>query len=692
MHLVSISNNGKVTAKTFDNANDPAVREWIDQRQGKENIYFHINSLYQALRNIKAKKKDIERAEFLHVDIDDANALRDLKEFLPKPTAGVASGGGYNAYWRLAESTNQLDLIERINRGLAQRLGGDHCHNADRIMRVPGTINIPNQKKRNAGRVEVVAHILEEVTDWSRSYKLEEFGQPAKPSDSAETDVAPEHIKTVDLDDLGLQLPDLTKALILAGDDVRHPIGTQNSRYPSRSEAVFRVSCDLVRLGLSIQKAAGILINPRYGISASIREKRDARAYAIRQIKSAQEAISEGWPDVFRGGDPRPTLNNTLLAIKRLGLHAEYDEFHKRKRLGGRDLQQFANELTDDACAVLRHLILKNYGFDPGKDHIREAANILCLENSFHPIRDYLDNLVWDGVERIGSWLTTYLGAPNAEFVRAVGKIMLVAAVRRVRRPGIKFDTIIVLEGTQGSGKSTALRLLAGDENFSDQDILTLDAKAQVEAMAGVWIYELCELEGLHRAESNKVKAFASRAVDRARPSYGRYREDSPRQNIFVGTTNDDKYLRDLTGNRRFWPVKAGNIDLGAIARDRDQLWAEAAYLEAKGESINLPEGLWPEATKEQDARLEDDPWFDQLSDLHGEVFEGDERKSTADILEHCLKLTPATQQAYHTKRLAQIMRKLGWEGPKLLKFSKGAVARGYRRPAGSGGPPNTDY
>src|SRR5262249_25180585 len=135
---------------------------------------------------------------------------------------------------------------------------------------------------------------------------------------------------------------------------------------------------------------------------------------------------------------------------------------------------------------------------------------------------------------------------------RAIGRKTLIAGVRRIRKPGCKKDEILVLEGPEGTGKSTAgLVLAGGPENFSDADILTLDAQGQMEALEGVWIYEICELEGLSRADTTKVKAFASRSTDRGRPAYGRFRENWPRQNIFIGTTNDDKYLRDQLGNRR---------------------------------------------------------------------------------------------------------------------------------------------
>ncbi len=288
--------------------------------------------------------------------------------------------------------------------------------------------------------------------------------------------------------------------------------------------------------------------------------------------------------------------------------------------------------------------------------------------------------------------MTTYLGVENTPLSAAIGRIVLIAAVRRVRQPGVKFDTILVLEGEQGVGKSTAINILAGPGNFSDQNILTLDPKAQMELLEGVWIYELCELEGLSRAETSKVKAFASRSLDQGRPAYGRFKDTRPRQVVFIGTTNEDKYLRDMTGNRRFWPVKVGKIDLDALERDRDQLFAEATIYEEQGEPLVLPQELWPAAQTEQEARLEDDPWVDVLSnpqpsDLNRVA--GMVRVASSHLLECPLGLEPNRQQQFHAKRLAAVMRKLGWQGPALVKLEDGSTVRGYQRPLTDFGDPD---
>ena len=158
------------------------------------------------------------------------------------------------------------------------------------------------------------------------------------------------------------------------------------------------------------------------------------------------------------------------------------------------------------------------------------------------------------------------------------------------------------------------MRVLAGDENYSDAEILGLDKREQQEAVQGVWIYELAEFEGLSRAEMSSIKVFASKQVDSARPAYGRSRVDRPRRCVFIATTNEDDYLRDKTGNRRFWPVKViGECDIEALARDRDQLWAEASVIEARGEELVIPREMWGAAAAEQQKRLSPDAWEDVL-------------------------------------------------------------------------------
>jgi predicted P-loop ATPase len=284
----------------------------------------------------------------------------------------------------------------------------------------------------------------------------------------------------------------------------------------------------------------------------------------------------------------------------------------------------------------LRDVIIAHFGFDPGKENVQEAAERACEKNRFDPVCDYLDEQQWDGQQRLDNWVIRYLGAEDTPLNRTFGRKMLIAAVRRARKPGCKFDYVVVLEGKTRTGKSSALRILAGEKNFSDQPILHLDTRAQQEEIAGVWIYELSELAGIKRADVETLKNLFSKTEDNARPAYGRFRVDQPRRGIFVGTTNDDEYLRDPTGNARFWPLRTGVIDLEALRRDRDQLWAEAARAEKGGESLVIPENLYDAATVEQDKRPMQDPWEIVLENLNGE----ETKNSTGEEIERI-----ATQQ-----------------------------------------------
>lgn len=161
-HLVALAEGEAPIAKSFTIGELDQMAEWIERYQGKANLYFHVNELRPGFRNRKATKADVLRAHFLHVDIDDEGALARIKRFSPRPTAVVFSGGGYQAFWRLEQPSTDLDRVERVNLALAEALGGDNCHNVDRIMRLPGTINILNSKKRAAGRKPALAYVVNE--------------------------------------------------------------------------------------------------------------------------------------------------------------------------------------------------------------------------------------------------------------------------------------------------------------------------------------------------------------------------------------------------------------------------------------------------------------------------------------------------------------------------------------------------
>jgi hypothetical protein len=488
-HLASIGEGRGPIVRTFGKSDLSAAIAWLTPLQGRVNCYFHPNQLHPSITNRKAKREDVLQARMAHVDIDDLAALERIEAFPLPPTAVIMSGGGYQCLWFFDVAVPDLDRVETINRRLAEALGGDSCHSADHLMRLPGTLNVPNANKRAKGRTVALAAIVPELTDYSRSCALEEleaaFATVALPEARPSPRNSSGPVVLFTADTVTVAVSDYTRSLIRNGDNLERPIGSETGTYRSRSEAVFRVACDLAIAGADEAAIVGVLINPANGISASVLEKARSTAYAERQARQALRAIGEGWPSVGRGGHPLPTFANALTALARLGLRFEYDAFQNRRRVDGYPLQDMAGELTDDLCAAIRHEVLRRWQFDPGKEHVRDAAQTLCLENTVHPVRDYLEGLKWDGRQRAGSWLVDYLGADDTPLHRAMGELVLMAAVRRVRQPGAKFDSILVLEGRQGSGKSTAINILASEAYFSDQDCVPACNRDPVSGVIG---------------------------------------------------------------------------------------------------------------------------------------------------------------------------------------------------------------
>jgi len=399
--------------------------------------------------------------------------------------------------------------------------------------------------------------------------------------------------------------------------------------------------------------------------------------------------------------EPAPTMLNTRIAIQRMGLDCRYDIFHDRYLIEGSAFGNSALQLSDAVARKLRESIRLAYKFDPGKDNAMDALYRACEENQFHPILDYLDSLRWDGKPRVDTWLIDYMQAEDTPFNRAVSRLILIASVRRIRAPGMKFDHMVVLHSPEGYGKSSALTTLYGKENFTDQTILGVSDKELQEALRGRWCVECSELVGLRRSEIERVKSVITREADRARPAYGRAVVEIPRSVVIWGTTNDEQYLRALSGeNRRFLPVSVGRIDQVALRLDRDQLWAEASALEPQEESLSLPADLWPAASEARSMRTQSDPWSDELELLaqrasrdarsgYSPIYSvgkdksgnSEHRVSSTYILTDVLGIPVDRQTSEHAKRANQVLQSLGWRKPATTIRIGGRPIRGYTRP-----------
>lgn len=300
--------------------------------------------------------------------------------------------------------------------------------------------------------------------------------------------------------------------------------------------------------------------------------------------------------EVNKKGEPTPTASNLEIIFKhdpRLKNRIVYDSFSNRNTLVG-DLpwRKIGEEKywKDSDDAGLRVYIEKTYGI-VNKGKIEDAFSQEVNRNVIHPVRNYIDNLIWDGVERLETVLVDYQGAEDTTYNRLVTRKFLVAAVARVYVPGVKFDNMLVTTGPQGIGKTLLANKLAG-EWFSNS-LEEVRGKDAYESLQGAWIMEMGELTATKKADIETIKHFLSKQEDIYRQAYGRRKSYFKRQCVFWGTSNDTEFLRDRTGNRRFWPVQVGVHEAPKkvwemSSEERDQIWAEAKVLWDIGEKLYL--------------------------------------------------------------------------------------------------------
>jgi len=312
------------------------------------------------------------------------------------------------------------------------------------------------------------------------------------------------------------------------------------------------------------------------------------------------------------------------------------------------------------------------------KATVHDAIDLRASERAFHPMRNHLLNIEWDEHFRLDSWLADYLGAERNEYTKRIGRMFLIAMVARIFEPGCKSDHMIVLEGEQGSMKSSACEVL-GCGYFSDSLPEVGEGKDVSQHLRGKFLIEVSEMHAMNRAETAQLKAFITRTDEIYRPSFGRLEVVEPRQCVFIGTTNNSTYLRDETGGRRFWPVKIGNIDVKALRAERDQLFAEAVKCYVDGEKWHPDakferEHIYPE----QDDRFEPDAWEAPIRDYLKES--KPQKIYLGDIFQHALEIEVTSRDRAKQNRVTGILTRLKWN--RLKKDSKGNIPWGPPDPS----------
>lgn len=283
---------------------------------------------------------------------------------------------------------------------------------------------------------------------------------------------------------------------------------------------------------------------------------------------------------------------------------------------------------------------------------IADTVALVARERQWHPLRNRLLSLKWDGGTRLCGWLRDYLNATDDQhYLAAVGTAWMVGAVARVMQPGTQVDHVLVLAGPQGAGKTQTARILALEPEYFLGNLPDLRNKDAALVLPGKWIVELAELSAVRRAEVEATKSFITQREDTYRPPYGRRSVSIPRQCVFIGTTNETLFLRDRTGNRRWWPVSVGTIDLELLRKDVEQLWAEAVRLyqsahpwHLTGEALKLAEEVQAERVALTEVDVVVAEYLSQLPS---------DRVTTRDVMRYALHLDPmSSSYAEQAQRL----------------------------------------
>lgn len=480
------------------------------------------------------------------------------------------------------------------------------------------------------------------------------------------------------------------------------------NRAPGGDAVIFRLAIDA---GWRPPKEAKRPPEPSTGSGASHSGEASAEAPDWTTEPTGDDSSAEG-EDFRRDGRDKiqPSLYNTLHVLEHdplwrgvLGFNQFSYRIVKRKPFPGQP--GALGEWADIDDVRLQVYITRTYGFEPKKPTVMDAVLHAAHGLPYHPVREYLEGLRWDGVSRLHRIMAEYWGAAStpsaaslrredpwagqrlARYFELVGEKWLVGAVARIFKPGCKLDTMVVFEGGQGDYKSTSIKTLFGDDWFADSK-LKIGDKDALANMQGKWAYEMAEMDAHRKADDTEFKQFLTSPVDRVRWHYGKRAEDVPRQSIFVGTTNMHQYGKDETGMRRIWPVEVGLVDLRRIAADRDQLWAEAVVLFRQSASWWVDKAVtafnaedypdlgppgegerpvwseWELFDEQGESRQNVDAWETPIL-AWIDKNNGLPYFTTAEIMGDALELDRARWTPPEQKRVAAILRRLGYRSKK---------------------------
>ena len=631
------------------------------------------------------KAENLERIRAVYVDWDNG-----IPETVPLPPSILiqSSPGKYQAYWLIdPDHTMTLPIFKQVMETIVTQFGGDKgCKDVARVLRLPGFYH----RKGAPFRVRFAPKIAELWDCTVAYYTPEEIVTafpPIKPTNTIEHEPAnlkpgqaltlPKRFRHTDYVKLASALEvldaDDRDTWLIVGTALYHEnAGAEDDKecweeWARQSDKFDQADTD------KQWKSFGSYVGPKRSIG-SIYHAAEALGWknptaankksAIVTADGSVQKLESGWaiadPRCKERGDPA-ALENLTQYLEAVGVQPWLNDFDRQIYLRR---GKAGDVCIDDGALLDLRMPMHAAGCRMNATLFAEFISFSARKVRGHPVKEYFSNLEWDKTPRLDTWLHTYVGARKTPYHRLVGSKWMIAAVRRVRNPGCKFDTMLVLEGAQYAGKSSVFSILASEKWFGDGVAVGADPRELIEQSSGKLIVECAELSKLGARAVEDVKTFCSRQSDRARAAYGRFAEEVPRQFVLGATTNETEYLLDKTGNRRFWGVAVGAIKLDALRRDRDQLWAEAAHREAQGEVIYLTADEYKLAAVEQEKREVATPLDDQVQALVAEFRAGAIRK--ADLFDALGFERAADIQGNVARSVAGALRKIGWESKKL--------------------------
>jgi predicted P-loop ATPase len=617
-------------------------------------------------RGAKGDEQHVVVTLALVADLDNDKAELPLATLPVEPPYVIeSSDGNFQPVFPLSRALANGEA-KALAISLSDFIGGDAgTKDLSHVWRVPGTLNWPNKKKLQRGRppepqpVRVAKPFTGALVDPAT---LQAALTSGKANGKAKGKAGGKAKGT------GSEAFD--RLLRLCGAELAALLRAAPAVNEDRSATAFRIMRKLIRKDFSDAEIKLLIAAFPQGAGARYAEGKDLEA----DIKRVRQKVSGAWTSaaqpawlsacVTENGRPMSTLINVMIALRNdpgVKEALAYDEMLRAPMLmhacdGAPDFSP--RPITDADVGHLQEWLQAAGLRRVGPSTVHQAVELRTNECSYHPVRDYLEALAWDGRPRLATWLNTYLGAEPTPYTEAIGRMFIIAMVARVLQPGCQADYMLVLEGSQGELKSSACRILGGPY-FSDHlpDIATA-GKDVSQHLRGKWLIEVAEMHAMGRAETSLLKTFITRPDERYRPSFGRRETFEPRQCLFIGTTNKSIYLRDETGGRRFWPVTCGKVDVDALAEDRDQLFAEAVVLYHDGVH------WWPSRdferehiVPEQDDRFEVDVWEEPIA----EFLRLKDKVTVGEVARNALFLDTARTGTADQRRIAAVLEHLRW-------------------------------